>query len=106
MELLTQLLPMGGIQTVNSAEGMILSGQFRLQTDAVGGAPMEMVTGLELGDLMEPPRDRPSLILCRRGEDSLWEIAKRCGSTVEKIEEANGLTVIPSSGQLLLIPVS
>lgn len=67
--------------------------------------PINVVTGAEIGEATEPDPNRPSLILCRIGEESLWELAKRTGSTVEKIRKLNGLDKEPPSGQMLLIPV-
>ena len=62
-----------------------------------------MVTGLELGE--ESLQERPSVILCRAGDESLWELAKRCGSTVEAITKANDLQEQPGFDKMLLIPV-
>jgi len=67
--------------------------------------PINVVTGAEIGEATEPDPNRPSLILCRIGEESLWELAKRTGSTVEKIRKLNGLDKEPPLGQMLLIPV-
>lgn len=67
--------------------------------------PITVVTGAEIGEAAEPDPNRPSLILCRIGEESLWELAKRTGSTVEKIRKLNGLDKEPPTGQMLLIPV-
>lgn len=66
---------------------------------------MPMITGMELGELQESAPDRPSLILRRRGEQSLWEVAKQTGSTVETIHRANGITQEPDPDKMLLIPV-
>lgn len=74
-----------------------------MQVVAQQGIPM--VTGLELGEVRQPDPDRPSLILRRAGTDSLWEIAKSTGSTVQAIQAANGLDQEPNSEQFLLIPV-
>jgi LysM repeat protein len=38
--------------------------------------------------------------------DSLWELAKETGSTMDAIRKANGLTQEPRQGQMLLIPVT
>ena len=64
-----------------------------------------MVTGLEIGE--EKPLDprRPSLILKRQPSGGLWELAKASGSTMEAIQQANGLTTEPEIGKMLLIPV-
>lgn len=66
---------------------------------------VSMITELDLGQ--ELPRDsaQPSLILLRCGKDSLWDIAKRTGSTVEKIAAANELEGECMPGQLLLVPL-
>lgn len=74
-----------------------------MQVVAQQGIPM--VTGLELGEACQPDPDRPSLILRRAGTDSLWDIAKSAGSTVQAIQTANGLDQEPNSEQVLLIPV-
>ena len=66
---------------------------------------MPVVSGLALGEERKPDPGRPSLILRRAGEDSLWEIAKASNSTVSSIREANGLQNEPAPGQMLLIPV-
>lgn len=62
-----------------------------------------MVTGLALGEL-QPNDQRPSLILRRAGDLSLWQLAKKCGSTVEAIRVANDLEGEPPADKMLLIP--
>ena len=66
---------------------------------------LPMVTGLEVGEEVAPDPTRPSVILRRSGNMSLWEIAKHCGSTVEAIQKANQLSDHPAPDQMLLIPV-
>jgi hypothetical protein len=75
----------------------------RIQTCTNQSFPM--VTALEVGEPIAPDPERPSLILRRAGEMSLWELAKLCGSTVEAIENANQLCEDPLPDQMLLIPV-
>lgn len=67
---------------------------------------LPMVSGIELGEQLPADRQRPSLILRRAGEQSLWELAKSCGSTVEAITGANRLEGEPEPGRMLLIPIS
>lgn len=67
--------------------------------------PMRVVTGAEMGEMTEPDPNRPSLILRRMGEESLWELAKQTGSTVEAIQKLNDLQQAPLADQLLLIPI-
>ena len=64
-----------------------------------------LVSALELGPEMPRDPQRPSLILRRRGDDSLWNLAKQCNTTVEAIRTANRLTEDPEAGKMLLIPV-
>ncbi len=78
--------------------------QMAVTTTARQGIPM--VTGLELGEWIEPEDDRPSLILRRVGENGLWDMAKSCGSTVEAIRNANQLQDEPMEGQMLIIPIA
>jgi hypothetical protein len=63
------------------------------------------VTALEMGEPTAPDPSRPSLILRKAGDASLWELAKKCGSTVEAIRQANQLTQEPAEDRMLLIPV-
>lgn len=68
--------------------------------------PLEMVTGVRLGEDKQPDPLRPSVIIRSRGErESLWDLAKRCGSTVGAIRRINKLEGEPEEGRLLLIPV-
>jgi hypothetical protein len=85
---------------------MELSLEVQMDADAVASHPMSMVTGLELGQVKQSDPARPSLILRRAGDSTLWEMAKGTGSTVDAIRKANGLTGEPLDDRLLLIPVS
>ena len=66
---------------------------------------LPMITSLELTEREQCDQRRPSLILRKKGNDSLWTVAKACGSTVQAIEQANQLTQEPEAEQILLIPV-
>lgn len=79
--------------------------QLRLDVDTVAEKGISMVTGLELGEVQNPDPDRPSLILCKVGKDTLWDVAKRTGSTVEAIQKANDLQQEPDGDRILLVPV-
>lgn len=80
-----------------------LSPVSRLHLWYMDDAPLTMVSGLTVGETVNS--QRPSLILRRAGELSLWDLAKKCGSTVETIREANGLEGEPQANQMLIIPV-
>ncbi len=88
-----------------SVDGNNLSVPMQLTTRTTAQQAMEMVAGLELGELKEPDPQRPSLILRRAGTDSLWDIAKENGSTVAAIQQANDLQSEPAPDKMLLIPV-
>ena len=90
---------------VPEAEGMMLEAETPVSVTVTDGSGIPAVTLLELGELREPDPDRPSLILRRSGTDSLWDLARCSGSTVEAIRQANGLEGEPEPGRMLLIPV-
>ncbi len=77
-----------------------------LEMTTVTRQGISMVTGVSLGEQRPADPGRPSLILRRAGEDSLWDIAKASGSTMDEIRRANGLQEEPLPNQMLLIPVS
>ncbi len=88
-----------------SARGTLLSGQIQLTMDTVCQQQLPMLTSVELGGEIQPDPQRPSLIVMRMPQESLWQLAKLCGSTVEAIRKANQLSAEPMPGQMLLIPV-
>ena len=76
-----------------------------LDTITTANENIPMIFALELGEIREPDPNRPSLILRRPGEETLWEIAKKTGSTPDKIRKANHLEDEPTGNEYLLIPV-
>jgi hypothetical protein len=98
--------PQGKARAAAGAADTELSAQYKLQLNTSSGWGMDMVTELEIGPLQEPDPSRPSLILCRPEGESLWQMAKRCGSTVGDIRRANGFSGEPEEDRLLLIPVN
>ena len=93
--------PQSGI----TADGITIKGDCSVDINARATSGLAMVNGLTLGDPAEPDPARPSVILCRVGERSLWQIAKESGSTVAAIRRANRLEGEPDQGKMLLIPV-
>lgn len=79
--------------------------ELEVQTRWVAPWGTPMVTGLSLGQQRTPDPSRPSLVLKRPGNASLWELAKASGSTVKAICDANRITQEPGDDRLLLIPI-
>lgn len=97
---------LGVPQTMGGSGGILAREDRQLELIVTGNQPIPMVTGLELGEEQEPDPARPSLVVRRvHDADSLWSLAKRCGSSVDAIQRANQLQGEPAEQQLLLIPV-
>lgn len=74
--------------------------------DSICKKPMEMVTGVKIGEPGALDPGRPSVIIRSVGkQDSLWDLSKRYGSTVSAIKRLNKLEGEPEEDRLLLIPV-
>lgn len=99
--LLSRCSPRGKVK----ASGMGVSCDLLLDSTVTALTDIPMVTALELGEPTEADPNRPSMILRHVGSNSLWEIAKAAGSTVEAIKEANGVSEEPTGDPILLIPV-
>ena len=100
-------LPQNGtsVQMLSDGEGQALRCDVTMKLSTMGTTNIPVITGLSLGEKQSSDRQKPSLILRRAGQNSLWELAKASGSTVEEIQKANNLTAEPEPGQMLLIPV-
>lgn len=100
-----RLLGRGNLSGKAYCQENVANGEIALELLSVTDTEIPMVTGLALGEKKQPDPGRPSLILSTAGQEDLWSLAKRCGSTVEAIEKANGLQTEPETGRMLLIPV-
>ncbi len=87
-------------------DGIILDGTLSAKAAVCMERGIPMVTAIEFGELQEPDPARPSLILRRLEDHSLWDLAKACGSTVDAIYKANMLQQEPVEDRVLLIPVN
>ena len=94
------------VQAMAGLTDIGLMGKYQMQIDTTSNHGITMITALEMGELEEADPTRPSLILCRTEGESLWAVAKRCGSTVADIQRANDLQEVPKGNQMLLIPVN
>ncbi len=95
----------GRMTTDSAGQKLHLTGQLQLDLEAMAQQLLPMVTEMEIGQEVQPDPQRPTLILRRMEDMSLWELAKDCGSTVDAIRKANQLSADPMPGQMLLIPV-
>ena len=77
----------------------------QIHTRTVTAQKIPMLTELKLGAQKEKDPNRPSLILRKVGDDSLWQIAKQSGYRMEDIRKANPeqTEILPDT--VLLIPV-
>ena len=99
------LYPAGRPQAVPGAGNVSLRADMNVDATIYSGQGIPQLTGMEMGEPQKPDPDRPSLILCRKGNRRFWDVAKQTGSTVENILEANHLEGEPEDSCILLIPV-
>lgn len=99
------VLPVGEPKAVFSGSRVNVLAETEVTAVTTSEQGIPMVTGLELGEVTKPDPDRPSMILRRSCGQTLWELAKSTGSTVEEITRTNGLQGEPEENLLLLIPV-
>jgi len=104
-QLLASLAPAMPAQASPGAEEVSLRADMEMQLWNMDSEGIPMVSGLTVGETSQEDSQRPSLILRRAWDMSLWELAKKCGSTMEAIRDANGLEGEPEPDQMLLIPV-
>ena len=98
-------MPCAELETLITGEGIRVRGQSVLRAKTYAQQQFSPVMGIQPGEMREPDPNRPSLILCRAGEKSLWELARESGSTVQAIRSASGLEGEPQPNRMLLIPV-
>lgn len=96
----------GRPQAILSGGSANMRAEVLLDVDFGSDRGIPMLTGLTVGELKEPEEPRPSLILRRAGQQDLWSLAKRYGSTVDAIRSANALEGEPEENRLLLIPIA
>ncbi len=97
--------PAGKPQASPGEDSTVLRADVMLDTVSYTDRKMPMVTGITVGEAVTKDPTRPSLILRRAGGDSLWDLAKKNGSTVDAIQKANDLQGDPEPDKMLLIPV-
>ncbi len=101
----TRIISIGRPQALIGAGNANLRADMTVEATVSSGQGIPMLTGMEIGEAEKPDPNRPSLILCRKGNHRIWDVAKETGSTVDTIMQANGLDTEPESSRVLLIPV-
>lgn len=101
-----ELVAMERPQVIPGADHWELKGKILMKTSSYSESGIQMVSALEIDETEKDRSDCPALILCRADHENLWQLAKRCGSTVEAIRSANGLGEDEENlERLLLIPI-
>ena len=96
----------GGTGLRREGSGWTAEQRMELKLSSVSTKPINMVAGIRASECREPDPGRPSVIVrARKPEETLWDIAKYCGSTVSAIQRLNKLESEPDENRLLLIPV-
>ena len=101
-----RIRPVGRPVAMSGAGNVNLQAELAVESVVTAGQGISMVTGLELGEMEKSDPNRPGLILCRKGNQRLWDVAKQNRTTVERILSANDLEGEPSEDTVLLIPVT
>ena len=94
------------VQVVQTGDGLEICGNVNLDIAAFSQKRLSMVDAITIGEIVAPDPGRPSLVLCRCSNSSLWNLAKKYGSTVEQIKEINMIADEPAEDQLIMIPVN
>lgn len=96
----------GGASLRREGSGWAIAQRMEAGISSVCANPIPMVTAITAGERCAPDPERPSIIIrSKKAEESLWDIAKYCGSTVSAIQRLNKLEQEPIDDRLLLIPV-
>ena len=101
----TRIISAGRPQAMLGAGNVALRADMTVEANVTAGQGIPMLTGMEIGEAEKPDPNRPSLILCRKGNRRIWDVAKETGSTMDTILQANGLDAEPENSRVLLIPV-
>ena len=101
----TRVVSAGKTQAIPGAGNVMLRVDMTVEANVTAGQGIAVLTGMEMGEAEKPDPNRPSLILCRKGNRRVWDVAKQTGSTVDMILQANNLDGEPEDGRVLLIPV-
>lgn len=97
--------PVGKAQGQIGHQSTAVQAQVQVEMQAEAQEKKNTVRAISGAQIAEKDPNRPSLILRKVGQEDLWNIAKKAGSTVEAIEKANHLQYQPDPDTVLIIPV-
>ena len=100
-----QFIPENGVYICGVTDVSVHGARMCLCRTKEDAESMEIVSGLRLAEAAQKDPNRPSLILRKMGKEGLWDLAKRTGSTVAAIMQANGLETEPQAGDMIMIPI-
>lgn len=103
-EMKATVMPGDQPESVAGADKIDMRGQTMVDIQTTSQQGIPMVAGLNVAQ-RELQQNKPSLVLRRAGDETLWQIAKDTGSTMDAIRRANGLESEPAWNQMLLIPI-
>ncbi len=101
----TAVVPYGKISGQISGNGIRLQSDISMEVVTTSAENFTAVKAVNMGETVIPSPERPCVILRTAGENTLWDMAKSCNSTVDAIMQVNQLQGEPDSNQMLLIPV-
>ncbi len=96
----------GDVTTEINGDRVNVHSQMQIIVSTMQESEIPMLTAISVGEEKMVDIDRPSVVLCKADTASLWELAKRFGSTTEAIRAANNLEKDPEKSQILLIPIT
>lgn len=101
-----ECLPIGELTAVPVTGGLEVRGEVLFSWVTIQEKSIPCVITLRQGTVPAVQMPKPSLIIRMVGEgESLWEVAKSCGATIQDIRTANEITDDEvATGTLLLIP--
>ena len=102
-----QCVPVGEVSAVPVTGGLEVRCELEFCWQLTRQERISCVLSMKPGAVAAAQLPRPSLTIRMVGAgDTLWEIAKSCGSTIQDIRAANDLTSeTVEGGTLLLVPI-
>lgn len=105
-EIFCNLSPSGNPQLRVDRSGVTIQRDILIQSAICIEEEMQTISQIELQGEKCNLCERPSLVLRPAGQNSLWELSKKYGSTVEGIRSVNQLLDESDKNKMLIIPIA